>query len=556
MEPMETRVHPYEALAVYAESLAAGAHVVVFGDASLGLAERLLALDARSVQVWDPLPGHARPAHPPVRSYSAFEASPRGAGVAIVPDLGLFDDPALLVARVRDLVGPDGVALIVAANREAPAPGETRTFDYYELFDLVAGDFASVRMVAQLPFEGVAFVTLGDADDAQAVSVDPTLADGDRAPAAFIAVASQSDAALDPYAIVELPARPAWVEVDDGPATPRPSGDEEAARLRIDALEAKLVGEGARFADLEARAATLLAEQEVRGSALLSDQEVRAAARFADLEARAGARLADLEARLALRDREVAELSAHAEGLADRARAAVAALEPMAARLDDAEARAAKMQELLSRSGDSHATELGRYEDALRERAHALRELEAEVARRERIVRELVGALEEAAAPVVVSAAEAVPTPISATADALAAANEAANAAAARAAAATQALGEASAENARLRQQLDALALEVARREGEAQATMWTVSELERRLSANDAPPAAGAGNATEATADEGDLGAALAAAQDQLDALRQALAQEHDARIRAESGEELARARAEIRRLETLIPG
>jgi chromosome segregation ATPase len=215
------------------------------------------------------------------------------------------------------------------------------------------------------------------------------------------------------------------------------------------------------------------------------------------------------------------------------------------------------MQELLSRSGDSHATELGRYEDALRERAHALRELEAEVARRERIVRELVGALEEAAAPAVgVSAAAAAPTAISATADALAAANEAANAAAARAAAATQALGEASAENARLRRQLDALALEVARREGEAQATMWTVSELERRLSANDAPPARGEESATAAKADAGDLGAALVAAQDQLDALRQALAQEHEARVRAESGEELTRARAEIRRLETLIPG
>jgi len=162
------------------------------------------------------------------------------------------------------------------------------------------------------------------------------------------------------------------------------------------------------------------------------------------------------------------------------------------------------------------------------------------------------------------SAAEAKPTTFEPTADAIAEANEAANAAAVRASAATQAAAEADAENARLREQLDALALELARREGEAQATLWTVSELERRLALTaDAPgfaDAAGPPAAPAATGpakppeDDGGVRAALSAAQDQLDALRQALAQEHEARVKAESGEELARARAEIRRLESLI--
>jgi hypothetical protein len=45
-----------------------------------------------------------------------------------------------------------------------------------------------------------------------------------------------------------------------------------------------------------------------------------------------------------------------------------------------------------------------------------------------------------------------------------------------------------------------------------------------------------------------------LAAALDELDALRHALAQEHDARTRAESGEELTQARTEIARQATLL--
>jgi hypothetical protein len=533
MEPMVTRVHPNQALAVYAESLAAGANVIVFGDASLGLAEQLLALDARSVQVWDPLPAAARSAvqgpPPPVvvRSYSAFEPTARGAGLAIVPDLGLFDDPALLVARVRDAVGEEGVALIAAENGEASESGSPRTFDYYELFDLVAGDFAAVRMVAQLPFEGVAFVTLGEAEEAPAVSVDPTLADGERAPLGFIAVASQSETYLDPYAIVELPPfEEAPLEAGEELIELGPSAEEETARLRIvEALESRVAAEVERAADLEAT--------------------------------------------VALREQEMAQLSAHAEAVAERARAAAAAMEPMAARLDRAEARAAEMQDQLARAGDFHATELARFEDALRERAQALRELEAELARRERLVRELVGALEESAAPAAgVSALEERPTTFEPTADAIAEANEAASSAAARAAAATRATEEANAENERLREQLDALALELARREGEAQATLWTVSELERRLALTHAPAdapgfvdaalpsAVGAAEAPpgKPSEDDGGLRAALSAAQDQLDALRQALAQEHEARVKAESGEELARARAEIRRLESLI--
>jgi hypothetical protein len=106
-----------------------------------------------------------------------------------------------------------------------------------------------------------------------------------------------------------------------------------------------------------------------------------------------------------------------------------------------------------------------------------------------------------------------------------------------------RALGE---ENSRLRAQLDALALDLARREGEAQATAWQVTELERRL-AQAAEPS------TPETSVQG-TDRRLTLALDQLDALRAALAQEHEARTRVESGEELARAHAEIQRQAVLM--
>jgi hypothetical protein len=76
------------------------------------------------------------------------------------------------------------------------------------------------------------------------------------------------------------------------------------------------------------------------------------------------------------------------------------------------------------------------------------------------------------------------------------------------------------------------------------------VTELERRL-AQVAEPSA------PATLDAGGRDGAdrrLTQALDQLDVLRTALAQEHEARARVESGEELARAHAEIQRQAVLM--
>jgi chromosome segregation ATPase len=128
-------------------------------------------------------------------------------------------------------------------------------------------------------------------------------------------------------------------------------------------------------------------------------------------------------------------------------------------------------------------------------------------------------------------------------------------------------------EIVRLRAQLDALALDLARREGEMQASGWRLTELERELTLareeqsrmreelerNDAAvetPVMARMAAVAATpvASASEAAQALARALDEIEALRTALAQEHDARKRLESGDDLARARAAIERQAVLL--
>jgi len=212
--PPRVRVHPQQALAVYAEPLAAGRRVVVFADAEVGLAERLDELGAAAVVLFTP-------------GDDLDQLRAARFDLAIVADLALFDDPAAVLAAVRRLVGESGAALVAAPNRDAAEAADTGALDYYALFDLVAREFADVRMIAQLPFHGVALAEVGDEDESPVVSVDTQLADADRAPQAFVALASQRGTSLDPYAIVELPA-PTQPLLDDA--------EEPAERLPVDVL--------------------------------------------------------------------------------------------------------------------------------------------------------------------------------------------------------------------------------------------------------------------------------------------------------------------------------
>ncbi len=389
-------------------------------------------------------------------------------------------------------------------------------------------------MVAQLPFQGIALVELGDEEEAPGVNVDTQLGESGRAPDAFVVVASQRGARLEPYAIVQLasaPQRPEPVARDEDTARTRRAREDErlAEREAMDSaraanrdalLQAQLRAEmlGSQVEDLRRR----LSESERASETVAALEE--------SLRARS-AQTAELETSFAARGRELLELSAEVEEMrsaAEAGRIAAAQVEEVALRSDRAERRLATLEQELAKGGDTQSKELADLEQVLRERSQAVRSLEAEVARRDQIVHDLVDTLEELegrapAAPE--TSPEAVPGD-----------------AALLVAEASHALAE---ENARLRAQLDALALDVARREGETQAMTWRVTELERRL-AQAAEPSA--------PAPPGGADPKLTQALDQLDALRVALAQEHGARVRAESGEELSRARAEIQRQAVLM--
>jgi hypothetical protein len=468
---------------VYAEPLAAGGRVVVLGDRALGLAGRFEQLGARQVTV--------------AGNDDEIQAlRGRTFDLVVVPDLGAFDDAAELLARARRLAGDDGAALVAAANRDAAEAEGLGAFDYYELFDLVAGEFAEVRMIGQMPFQGVALAELGEEEESPSVSVDTQLAEGDRAPAVFIALASQRGVRLDPYAIVELPEAPA----------PAPDTRELQAAL----------------ADL--------AQERLRAQALQAQND--------DLRERA-LRVVELERALNERSELVSELSNEIEEVrsaAEAGRVATAQVEELALRAQRAERALASLEPELARVADAHATELLRYEEALRDRAQAIRALEAELVRREKMVRELVGALEE-------HAAQPPPPPFDAEAPPR------------RSGAAAPEPDVIDAENAKLRARLDALALDLARREAEGQAAAWRLQELERQIAQVTAHvPAQAPAQVKPAASSSADLERKLATALDELDALRRALAQEHEARVRAESGEELTRARAEVQRQAALL--
>jgi hypothetical protein len=556
-------VHPLHALAVYAESIASGSRVALFGDASLGVAEKLVELGARSVHVWDPDADRAEeqagqaPRGVTVRPYDEHETDLRPIDLVLVADLGLFEDPGSIVRRARRMVGEEGVALVAARSVEG-AVGGTRSFDYYDLFDLVAPEFESVRMVGQLPFQGVALVELGEDEESPAVSVDTQLAESGRTPEAFVVVASQHGARLDPYSIVQLPAlaeRPADL-------TSELTSEEEAAASGEEVPSAVRPAEDDVVLDALAQAqirAELLANQleDMRARAADADRAAEAVVALEEALRARSSHAADLERSLGARGRELAELSGEVEEMratAEAGRVAAAQVEEMAKRADRAERRLTTLEQELSKGGESQSKELAELEHLLRERSQALRTVEVELGRRDQMVRDLVGALDEAGpAPSGATTAPSLDSQVLAQAQL---AQERAQEALRREESRSAALAE---ENARLRGQLDALAMDLARREGDSQATAWQVAELERQLAQAQAATN-GSGNGahgergerTEASSPRPDP--RLVQALDELDSLRAALSQEHEARTRAESGEELARARAEIERQAVLM--
>jgi hypothetical protein len=197
---------------------------------------------------------------------------------------------------------------------------------------------------------------------------------------------------------------------------------------------------------------------------------------------------------------------------AERAEAALAiARDELSSRLNPtALERAERAEQELATIAEAHAAETATYESQLRDRARFIAALEKELVRREHLVKELVASVEEMNGAASNHVFEAAPA----------------------------------ADTAPLERKLDEMAKEIARREGELTARGWRITELENRLRA--VPPVSKLVSAT--TSEDS------AKLRDELDALRQALAQEHAARVAAESGEELSRARAELAKQAALL--
>lgn len=550
-----------DALLVYAEPLAQNAHALVVGDSESSVAERLIEGGARSVYVFDP---------DPARVARVARTLPRGVIVrpfiddldvrdgmfdlAVIPDLADLNDPAGAVARLRSAVARDGALVALGRARlEGDSPRVFRgklgqgALAYDELYELFASQFDDVVITGVLPFTGVVFAELGVEDPP--VSVETRLA-AQEPPSVFVVVAGDARERrpeLDPYAIVQIDevategVREEKRELETAAAALQLKS--EILTTQLDELKERVLASDVRALEITAALERAILE---RDAALTRAMELEAVLGAAQ-QSLGGIERSLLAAERGMleRDDRIAQLSAELDATrsasgelnqvllrAERAEAALSvAQDELSSRLHpSALERAEHAERELATIAEAHAAETAVYEGQLRDRARFIAALEKELVRREHLVKELVASVEEANGAAAHHVFEAAPAP--------------------------------GVDVAALERKLDELAAEVARREGEITARGWKITELENRLRAVPAAPAPAPTPAPAAPPPPAAPVPALAAArsadvdklEDELDALRQALTQEHAARVAAESGEELARARSELAKQAALL--
>ncbi|HEY3595127.1 MAG TPA: hypothetical protein VGL13_14680 [Polyangiaceae bacterium] len=432
-------IHPSLALAAYGEELCRGGRIAVFGDASLSLAEELLSRGARLVHVYDTEPARVAEATARPHDRSIFYAALPESGdigvrdgtfdVVFVPDLTFAAEPASLIALTERILTSAGAAIIASPNGETENPllpvTPTRPpLGYYELYDVVSAHFSQVRMLGQAPFVGYAIAEFA-ADDPDP-TIDTSLADAEGKDADwFIALASHREVRLDAFSLVELPMGAA---LDEIPALPReaalaPPADysESAGTVLVDVVDAE------REAALEALRQQEQTAKEERFRADQATQQLGAAREeVALLRERCQTLQKGLEDEEARRSASEVEL--------ERVRH-----NPEWATLRE---RVQTLEDSSKHTTEDNEREVSRLEAQLRERGQQLMALEAEVVRREKLVRELV--------------ATAVPAPANGTPDVQD--------------------GTVSDLSARL----DRMAGEAAQREADLVAARWRIAQLER----------------------------------------------------------------------------
>jgi hypothetical protein len=486
------------ALSVYLEPIAQDARVLVVGDIDAELSSRLEEMGARSVHRHEP----------------GLDVRDGAFDVAVVPDINALDDIAGTLSRLRRVVDARGAVVAMGRARTEVREAKDDAFPdlapaalgYAELYDQFALRFDHVSMTGVVPFRGVVFAELGHEESDVGVSVDTRLVDAPP-PDVFVVVASREPVPLEPYAIVQVGSE----------AAPRRDLEAEAAfaamHLKAELLAAQLDEQRARVAAAEARSTD--DAPRIARTAAERDAAVTRASELEAIVLASQQALAVLEEKLIAaeegileRDDRIAVLHAELDARNATPRPDPAELAHLVARTERAEAALALHVADLAQVVEAHAVETAGLEQQLRERAQVIAALEKEIIRREHLVRELVTSLEEAgergangyvfaeAAPLSVPPPPAPAAP-----------------------AADPAVAELREENARLRKKLDELAMEVARREGELRAQGWKITELEN-AGGRGALPA----NGSKVLELERDL----AKSREELDALRQALRQEH----------------------------
>lgn len=190
------------AVAVYVEELAVDKRVLFVGEPASAAPERLAQV-ARSVDVVSPR-ARARGTRRGGRTRARRWPSSEDAGqwdLVLVPDLGGADlaDEAKL-SEARRWLDDDGVLVAGTSSDGDDSLG------YERFFDLLQGSFDTVRMVGQAPFAGYSVVDFAPAGELEVTFDGSLLEDRGAQAQRYLALCAGRDVALDPYAVVQVPA--------------------------------------------------------------------------------------------------------------------------------------------------------------------------------------------------------------------------------------------------------------------------------------------------------------------------------------------------------------
>lgn len=386
-------------LGAWCATLATGKRIAVVGDAEPAFAEMLAEQSRRRVHVFDTDRQRvaARTAQSTSKvTYSVYDDDVDGSfDLVLIPQLESLRNPSDVIATAERWLSGSGVVVASAAGETA---GDG--IGYYDLYDLFAERFETVRMVGQAPFLAYSLADFA-AEAEPEITIDTSLMSTTEEPERFIAVASNASVAVDPYTVIAVPAAVArtWM----AHAASGDTAELAQARLEVSVLSAELEklrerqerdtqaakDRKAAATQLSARVAELEAALE-QATAQLESKASDATGHVAELERRLGRAERDAHRAATQHERDIAELEDSHQEDVDRTFERIAELEAEAEALEAAHAQAlvdaaqraraeatAKAQEQAAVLAAAHAREIARLEAAAKAKETASHEAAA-----------------------------------------------------------------------------------------------------------------------------------------------------------------------------------